>query len=139
MKKHKRSRKKRFNYFQEWGTYNIDTLVSVGTSYDQLLNYATRLKAKKDNLEALRNGKEKIISLMERPAMFIDLPNGNILWIKKYEDKWEFYEILVHELFHAVYMVLGQDQRMLKEEEAMAYQIEFLFREIGKKLRRHFL
>jgi len=131
-------KKTKFNYIQSCGTYNTEILVSVGTNYKELLACAKRLKLAKKNIKALEDDKEEILPLMERVACFMNLPTGSILWIKEYEDEWTFYEYLIHEIFHAVYLMLGQDQRMMKEDEAMAYQLEFLFREIRRKLQNHF-
>ena len=137
-KKRIKYKKTKFNFIQHWGTYNIETLVSVGTNYNEVLDCIKRLKFKKENIQAIKEDKEVPSFIERKPACFLGMPSGNILHFKGFKDEWYFYEWLIHELFHAVYIELGKNSSMIKEEEAMAYQIEFLFREIRRKLQNHY-
>ncbi len=66
----------------------------------------------------------------------LNLPKSNVtvLWLKVYDIHWECMETLIHELHHAVYIVLGKNRSMADEMEALAYQQEFLFRSIRQHL-----
>ena len=61
-----------------------------------------------------------------------------ILYLKEWPKKsqWENYEILMHELHHAVHIILGEKRGMANEKEALAYAQEILFNRIRRKLDR---
>jgi hypothetical protein len=58
----------------------------------------------------------------------------SILWLRHWRENWDDYETLMHETLHLIQFILMEGKSMSKEWEAQAYQQEFLFREIGRKL-----
>jgi hypothetical protein len=126
---------KKCNFVQSWGSYSIETIVSVGTTHEEVVRYCKKMKFKKEMIEHLEKSKEEIKKLQKKSkGLFCILSPGNLIWINEYTDDWDFYQVLIHELFHAVFGEMGQERGMEKEEEAMAYQQEFLFKEIRRKL-----
>ena len=59
-----------------------------------------------------------------------------ILWLPKWNDDEDDVRTLVHETFHLVYSVLHKSNNMGREEEAQAYQMEYLFGNIRTELNR---
>jgi len=138
MKKKQRKLEKAI-FIQEWGTYTNQTLVAVGSSTDEMLRYLKKNKVNKASIDAFVADKQNLESQMQNSLGLFCRPKdgdaGSILWLKNWDkNNWRCYEILIHELFHAVYGILGKDKGMLDEEEALAYQQEYLFGEIRRKL-----
>jgi len=131
-------KKRKYTYVQKWGSYDLGTIVSVGTTIEEIIDYAEKSGTTKKNIKYLKKYKEELRKVMKYAGFFQNLPNGNLIWLKTYRHNPYFYQKLVHELFHAVYSCLGKERRMMEEDEAMAYQQEFLFSEISKKLYDHF-
>lgn len=125
-------------FFQEWGTYKDQTLVAVGVNMAEILSFLKKKKVDKESIKAMESWSKDYSQTMANSNGFFCQPSpnlGNILWLKKWDtDDWGCYEVLVHELFHAVYNVMGKSRGMMDEQESMAYQQEHLFNEIRRKL-----
>ena len=138
--KTKKVKKQKVAYIQKWGTYDVDTLVIVGMTPKEILRYIRRIKVKDFIVKEF----EKDIPDLEKNWMVAEKHTGllwsndsfvaNLLWFPSWKNDWEHWDTLVHELSHAVHAVLGKHKNMMGEDEAKAYQLEFLFREIRRKL-----
>lgn len=135
MKKHKK-----YWFLLDWGTYTNQTFFSVGYSPTEIL--AIMKKIKRVNKEYV--GKiEKDLTLLntelDRHAAFVwHSGEASIFWVPFFEDTWNFWDIIVHETHHLV-RVMADDKMMLDEEEAQAYQQEYFFRTIRRKLNKRFV
>lgn len=110
--------------------------VFVGYTNDEITKIIKRQK----------NWKKELRELWENHGGFKTELGGivfdggyTILFLKGFEDVWEDYETLMHECFHIV-MKMAQARLLINhttntiEEEALAYQQEYLFRSIRRKL-----
>jgi hypothetical protein len=150
----KRNSKKKLKLFTgyfllDWGTYKDTTLVAIGLPFD-LLEKIYRKLAEPQNKEILKENRADIEPLIiEQNKGFFWCKEGDakqgrvsILWLREWKDKWPDYETLLHEIFHLVIVILGDHRGMLAareseifyEDEAMAYQMEYLFRQCRRKL-----
>jgi hypothetical protein len=59
-----------------------------------------------------------------------------ILYLREWVRDWHSYETLLHEIVHAVQYIFEDCRGLWSENEAVAYQIEYLFRSIRRKLDR---
>ena len=62
-----------------------------------------------------------------------DAVQGTVLVLRPFEDKWEYLEVLMHEIHHVV-QHFAKRKKMFEEIEAQAYLFEHLFRSIRRKL-----
>lgn len=135
-------KKKIFNlgFVQEWGTYPNQTLVCVGLTVDELIAAAKKYKSNKNFMDWILKQKEMLADKMiGSKGFFAYSPHcQSILWIKEWEDNWENMETLIHETFHAVYDMLGVNKGMTTESEALAYQQEYLFKQIRRFINKHY-
>lgn len=129
---------KKFAYIQNWGTYDQETLVCVGMSPEEILAYAKKHKFNKQTIKNFENEIPKLNKLYQGGCA-ITCVSGNTtcLILRNYEDTWSYWETLMHECYHLVYHVFGRNL-MSTEEEAFAYQLEFMFRSIRRKLQNKF-
>lgn len=138
IKKHKRVSKKskKSLFIQGHGTYSNETIVAIGSTNAEILAYAKRIKAKPDAIKWIETwvGNENILS--ESGWIRYQSEGGwTVMWLRPFNDDcWEYWETLIHELVHLVDFLLGDQKRMKDESEARAYQTEFLFRSIRRKL-----
>jgi hypothetical protein len=131
--------KKPKHFILNWGTYPQDTLVLIGTPHREWLKVAKIYSKKKDLLswveqEAMSEDISPIFKTSK--GMFIYSPDHSysMLWLAEWDSEWVNYETLMHELHHAVHLMLGKKRGMADETEALAYQQEFLFRQARRKL-----
>lgn len=136
----KKTKKTKYMYFQDWGTYGIESIVVVGYNHKEILQKLKKLGARKEILKEIEEEKKSIEPFMRGCGFFVMLEKtgANILWFSRYGSDWDFIETLIHELFHAVHDCLGTRKSMMEEDDAMAYQQEFLFRSIRRKLCNYF-
>lgn len=130
--------RKKYWYLQDWGTYNNQTPVFVGYTVKEI---TTIIKRQKWNKEAVKKWCED-----EDLAEFMEGKNGavwkyegwTLLYLPSWNGTWDDIETLVHECFHLVVGQLGGQKAFINggsiEEEGMAYQQEYLFRSIRRKL-----
>lgn len=128
-------------FVQDFGTYTNEMLVLVGVeNKKEVFTYLKRIKAKVDFskwvLEDFDSWKERIEEKKQKGLFcWNDEVEGTVLLLRPFEDTWEYWEVLLHEIHHAVdYLV--KNNLMEKEIEAQAYLFEYLFRSIRRKLQR---
>lgn len=131
-------KKKEIIFVQEYGTYTNQLLVLVGIEdKKKIFDYLKKVKAEagfsKWVLEDFDGWKEDIKK--KNMALFCrnDTVEGTVLVLRSYEDTWEYWECLMHEIHHIV-QHLAKIKGMFEEVEAQAYLFEFLFRSIRRKL-----
>ena len=139
--KRRRSKKRpplKFAFWQDWGTYDNQSLVCVGLDRDDVLSHAKRLNAKRWFIEWLRDDPEvqEFFNNSQLGGFFGHHRGASILWLKEFRDEWPFYETLMHELHHAVFYLLEGNNGMHAEMEAQAYQQGFLFRQIRRRFQK---
>lgn len=137
MSKRKKLKKKSTIFIQDWGTYQNETLVVVGKTAKETIRWCKKIKVNKKFLEWLENNLEKHeVHSKERndPAFFMFGETNSVLFLEPYKDSWNYWETLIHETMHMVDYVLSALRLMEKETEARAYQQEYLFHSIRKKL-----
>ena len=118
-------------FIQNWGTYQNETLVCIGVNIKEIKYYCMRNKLIFNNnvLHTL----EKNINKTLLGFVLVNDDGTSFLWLKEFKNKWKYYETLMHELHHLVFIIFG-NKLMESEMEAQAYQFEYLFREIRKNL-----
>lgn len=124
-----------YHFIQDWGTFDNDTLVCVGMTKDEILSVIATFHDSYRFVEWFRKNAPNDECTK---GYFMEFEAKSVLSIKVYGDAWEFWETLIHELHHAVHIVLGHNRGMEEEKEALAYQQQFLFHEMRKKLQEHF-
>lgn len=140
----KKNKSKKFWYIQNWGTYSNQTPIFVGYSADEITKELKnkRFEIKKDVIETWQSDIEstrKVMSDSNTGAVWFK-DGLSLLWLPDFKDDWKHLETIIHECFHLVIGILGREKMMVNfssntiEEEAMAYQHEFLFRSIRRKL-----
>jgi hypothetical protein len=125
--------RERFCYLQGWGTYSSDTMVCVGMTPAQILARMKRggtrpriVKAFAGVLDQFGNG---------LGHCWVDPCTGaSVLSFPDWRNDWPHWDTLVHEVAHLVHAALGRHRAMADEDEARAYQTEYLFREIRREL-----
>lgn len=135
----KKSKVKKYYYIQSWGTYASDTLVFVGYDFNGILKVLK--KYKQDGfIEFLKNDTslKTNISNNNYKGYAIGYNTKSILLLKEYKNDWKCFDIILHEIHHLVYIILGQERDMKNEMEAQAYQFEYLFKNIRQKLNKVF-
>jgi len=104
----------------------------------EVVKFLKKNKASEKSIKAIEEDSSSFSETMKNSKGFFAKPTdvsvGSFLWLREWDNSWECAEVLVHELFHAVYITLGKGRSMMDEQEAMAYQQEFLFQNIRRKL-----
>lgn len=122
-------------FIQRTEIFTEEFLVCSGADKKTILSFCKRNKLNKQVIEWIE-ADNKIFSLLEGSnAVYCwhdDIRIG-LLILGVYEDRWKFWEILIHEICHIVDRV-AEHRRMEKEVEAKAYLFEYLFRNIRRKL-----
>jgi len=131
-------KKKEIIFVQECGTYTNQILVLIGCQdKNKLFKYLKKIKTKADFakwvLQDFDNWKEDIKNKNIGQFCYNNQVEGTVLVMQHYEDSWEYWEVLMHEIHHVV-QYLAEGKGMLKEIEAQAYLFEFLFRSIRRKI-----
>lgn len=132
-KRNVKQSKKHQIFIQGWGTLNNETLVCVGCEHKEVIAFAKKNKIKAEAITWLEH---HFSTLPEHPSTTgytISDVSGTFLWLREYEDSWDYWETLIHEISHMLDFVF-EDRKMTKETEARAYQHEYLFRQIRRKL-----
>ena len=139
MKKTKRkpAKPKTLAYIQDWGTYTNETMVVVGLSHKEILAALKRLKAA-----------PYVIEQYDTDTADHDYSGGygfvwnaggrTLLWLEDWKYDAEHLKTLVHETNHLIYLVLVKNKGFEKEMEAQAYQQQYLFSAILKRLNGRF-
>lgn len=138
--------KTKFWYIQDWGTYDVQTLVCVGYSIPEITKIVNRIKIKQEARNAWNADMRSTEAFMAEKSGGVWRSKGyTVLYLPVFEDAWNIYETLMHECLHLVVYQLGQCKMFINmsdgtiEEEGLAYQQEYLFRAIRRKLQNHFM
>jgi len=131
----------KFWFVQGWGPLKVDTLVVIGYKHGEIIKICKeKVKADKffvDFLEGLNDKKheEERNQAESGSGYFLHHKEtgASILWLPVWRGEWRDYETLIHELNHGVYFI-SRGRGMSEEFEFQAYQQEYLFREIRRKL-----
>jgi hypothetical protein len=141
----KTKQQKPFAFIQDLNTLPEDILVVVGSK--RIEDWKILLK----KLHIKQNVTNEIVSSLEKDniedkgvAGFFDSLSikseknfhANFLCIAEWPKKagWVDYEVLIHELHHAVQMIMSEQKGMSTEREALAYAHENLFHTLRRKL-----
>lgn len=142
LKKKLRKKKSQKAYFiQDWGSYSNETLVVVAMNGDEILSAMKRLKIKKDVIDKFKEEKvtlDRSWFVNNNCAMCWIYEGRTILWLRDWKEDWDHYETLLHECFHLIHNVLQVNKNMANEDEGCAYELEFLFRSMRRKLYKKF-
>lgn len=129
---------KKISFIQGWGTYTNQTFVCVGMTFQEVIRQNKRLHADKWFTDFITERKatfEGELRAMPKGFLMYHESGASLLWLKTWKDDWEHYETLIHELHHAVHFMLGKLRLMNDEAEALAYQQEWMFRQLRRRLR----
>lgn len=133
--------KKRFKnlmFVQTCGTYTDEILVIVGEfKKTEVFKYLKKVKAKVDYSKWVLNDYDEWLRVIKEEAKglfcFNDKVSGTVLMLRKPEDTWEYWEVIMHEVHHIV-QKLSKKNKMFEEAEAQAYLFEYLFRQLRRKI-----
>lgn len=128
---------KKFAFIQGWGTYSNETLVVVGMGAEEIINYLHKndFSFSSDFTEQLRQSfKDDEDDPPSGRCVFDE--GRSMLWLPSWKDDWENWETLMHEIVHLIHRGLCINKFMSKEDEAQAYQMEYLFRNLRTELHR---
>jgi hypothetical protein len=121
----------KYYFIQNWGTYSNQTLVIVGYDYKETVKILKRYKQA-----------EPFINIMTEDKLendFVLTKDGKtLLYLRYFEDAWDWYEVLMHEIHHLVHFVIAEQRQMADEPDAQAYQFEYLFKNIRRKIQNKF-
>ena len=143
-KKNRRKKPTKLWFIQDWGSYSAKTPVFIGYSIPEITKVIKRLNIKEKVKELWIQDHNMTSDIFANKSGGIWKNSGfTLLFLPKLEDTWDLYETILHECFHLVIYQLGQQRMFINdttktiEEEGLAYQIEFLFREIRRKIQKH--
>lgn len=127
---------KKCHFMQGWGTYTNETFVCVGLDNKEIVSGLKKIGAN-DLCELVESYlKDTPTGLVggEHNGFVWEHDGKTILWLKDVPNNIQNTSVLVHELSHLIDKIFGR-KALLEETEAKAYQFEYLFREIMKKLK----
>lgn len=111
-------------------------VVCSGASHKDVVAYAKKNKFRKDLLEYIE-GEHELFEMAKTNDngrfAYNTKVRGLFLVLLNYQDCWDFWEFLIHELNHAVFR-FAQIKGMEEESEGQARLQEYLFRKIRRKL-----
>lgn len=128
---------KKFAFVQDWGTYSNETLVIVGMNAEEILAHADKrnLAFSGDFPKQLRRiFKKEAASSTSGRCLFDE--GRSLLWLPSWKNDWENWETLMHEIVHLIHRCLCINKCMGEEDEAQAYQMEYLFHNLRLELGR---
>ena len=120
-------------FLQNWGTYSNDTFVCVGMNKKEITEALKKLSASKDIIDRWENKGCDFHEIGSNASVWEE-DGLTLLWFKKWTKTWNDLNVLVHEIYHLIYLVLHKRKGMADEQEGCAYQFEYLFNEMRKKL-----
>lgn len=142
-----KKKREKYWYIQDWGTYSVQTPIFVGYTISEITKIIARQKwdtqAKAEWAEDHQSAEVAFSKVTG--GVWLSKSGHSILYLPKFEDTWGMYETIVHECFHLVINQLGKAKMMLNlssgviEEEAMAYQQEYLWKSIRRRLHKAFI
>lgn len=137
MKKVSKKNKTKKIFIQDWGTYSNETIVSIGSSPGEVKRFMEKAKIKKEPKEWLLRKFDELENIKPSESGFCLLSDKGwtFLWLRDFDDTWDFWSTLIHEISHLIDHVLREHKLMWKETEACAYQTEYLFNSIRRKIK----
>ena len=116
-------------------------LVSIGMNHKEVVKYISKKTKDESKIQIIRDEKEIYDDLTYGKVHgFVaqDETNGAlILGVREFDDNWDYWDILNHEVSHLVDIMLTQKGAGL-ETEFRAYSHEYIFRKIRQELYRKF-
>jgi hypothetical protein len=121
-------------FVQDTGVYTDQILVCAGASKKDVIAFNKKKRAIKPFQEWLKNETSLYQEAEKNEGIYAqnDDVQGSVLMLRPFEDKWDYWEVLIHELHHAVEF-LAKRKAMQEETEAKAYLQGYLFRSIRRK------
>lgn len=125
-------------FIQDYGTYRNEILVMAGiTDKQEVYKYLKKNRVKPDISKWILNDfnewKEAIEKKQKGLFCWNEECSGTVLFLRSFEDTWDYWEVLMHEAHHIVHQ-MASAKMMLKEMDAQAYLFEYLFHSIRRKL-----
>ena len=129
-------------FVQHWGCYPTETVVIVGTRrQEDVMWLLKKLSVEKGVLKDVDTWiANNDLGLESDNGLYLNINAGGrvftAIFLKEWPKKatWKHYQVLMHELHHAVHDCLGRRRGMMDEWEAQAYAQEMLFEHIRRKL-----
>ena len=119
-------------FIVDCGTYPNEILVAIGSNYNEIISFLKKKKLSLDGFEKHKEVIEKNCTYRGSAMMF---KNGYLLLqIEKYREEWDWYEVLMHEVCHVVQYIF--EHREIEDDEAFAYQLEYLFKTVRRRVQR---
>jgi len=137
MKRKRTNKNKKVFYIQDWGTYSNQSIVTVGMSYEEMLTTMKRKKLNKSIVKAFEKDEQGVKQSMAGANGFCwsdQITGGTVIAFEDWENNWQHWDCLLHEIVHAIHAILDRNKNMASEDEGRAYQTEYLFREIRRHL-----
>lgn len=127
------------SFIQDWGTYGDETFVCVGLTKKEILQHAKKLELKKDYIAWLSYKLDELDESSTRPyddafCLIRDDEPYTFLWMGEYNDNWDYWGLLIHECCHLIHARIMRHRQMWSEDEAIAYQMEYMFQSIRRKI-----
>ena len=127
----------RIIFIQPLDPYRHDIIVAAGATKEDILRFCKKEKVIREFTDIIREEVDAFPIAINKLGLFFWRKKGErllfLLLLRPFQDKWEYWECLIHELAHVVQR-LAVDKMMESEDEARAYLQEFLFRSIRRKL-----
>ncbi len=140
MKHKKRAKIKKRSDKQGWvqktHQWRKDIFVCTGYSAKEIIKAIKQQKAKHWMVEYVEKEEKTWQGIIDEGCAFVarePTHNAFVMRLRPFQDSWEFWETLIHELAHLV-DGMAEGQKFEKETEARAYLQEYLFHEIRRKL-----
>lgn len=127
-------------FVQDTEIFGDELLVCIGLNTQEIFQNIRKKRLGKDKLS------KEFIAWMEynkgaweshegKDGFTLSNNNFMVLTVYTVEDSWEFWETLMHEIHHVVFMIIKR-KNLYTEMEAQAYLFEYLFRSIRRKIMR---
>ena len=127
--------RKKFAFFQDWGTYSTETFVAVGMTHEEILAAMRTMGCVKRNINrydaSIGPDKDKAYEAHGAFTWKARRSELNLLWLHEWKNNMTWYSNLVHETNHMIKRNLTDYRLMEDETEAQAYQQEYLFTRIA--------
>lgn len=123
-------------FIQDMGIFTNEILVCVGVNQKEMLGFAKNKKNKlgKEAIKWLERDSGKLFKLLDENSGVSAWNDGKfILVLKEWKYDWDWLSVLLHEVHHIVEQ-MAEYKMFEKEKECKAYLMEYLFKNIRKKL-----
>ena len=125
---------KKMIFLQDCGIFSNQVVVSVGGKKEDALKFVKDKKnfIQKECIEWVES--LEIWDLLEFNEAVVAYQKGRIfLLLKDKKNDWDYWETLVHELYHIVEHI-AEEKKFQQEQEAKAYLQGYLFQQIRRKI-----